>query len=163
MAEGHSLPGLTNMTRVMSNVVDLGQSRDLAHEIGLYRIALVVNAVFDQMKTWPAFATLFDVSESHDDEKACLTYFWWVVLGGNKLSDRHSEVIRGYGRMGTSRSLLREWLAVFCQTARPIIGTELTDAWMTKAVQVTHEFPLTGDGGAVELGEIQDADRRRTG
>jgi len=52
---------------------------------------LVVNGVFEQIKNHPAFATLFDVSESHDDEKACLTYFWCVVFGGNKLSDLDSE------------------------------------------------------------------------
>jgi truncated hemoglobin YjbI len=110
--------------------------RNFAREIGLYRIALVVNAVFNQMKTRPAFVTLFDVSESHDDEKACLTYFWWVVLGGNKLSDLHSELIRGCARMGISRSLFREWLALFRQTALPVIGSELTDAWMLRAEQV---------------------------
>jgi len=121
-------------------MADLRQSRNLALEIGLYRIALVVNLVFNQMKTQPAFATLFDVSESHDDEKACLTYFWWVVLGGNKLSDLDSEVIRGCGRMGVSSSLFREWLALFRQAALPIIGAELTDAWKRRAMQLAHEF-----------------------
>jgi hypothetical protein len=76
-------------------MADLRQSTNLALEIGLYRFALVVNGVFKQMKNHPAFATLLDFSESHDDEKACLTYFWWVVLGGNKLSDLDSEVVRG--------------------------------------------------------------------
>jgi len=137
----------------LSNMADLRQSTNLALEIGLYRIALVVNGVFKQMKNHPAFATLFDVSESHDDEKACLTYFWWVVLGGNKLSDLDSEVIRGCGRMGISPGLFREWLALFRQTALPIIGKELTDAWMLRAVQVAHEFPVTGDGDAVQLAQ----------
>jgi hypothetical protein len=56
---------------------------------------VVVNEVFKQMKNHLAFETLFDVSESHDDEEACVTYFWLVVLGGNKLSDFDSEVVRG--------------------------------------------------------------------
>ena len=132
---------------------DLPHSRNLALEIGLYRIALVVNAVFNQMKTHPAFAALFEVSESRDDDQACLTYFWWVVLGGNKLSDLDSEVIRGCGRMGTSPGLFREWLALFRQTALPIIGQALTDAWMRRAVQVVHEFAVTGDGDAVQLAQ----------
>ncbi len=134
---------------IESNMADLRQSRNLALEIGLYRIALVVNGVFKHMKKHPAFATLFDVSESHDDEKACLTYFWWVVLGGNKLSDLDSEVIRGCAWMAIGPTLFREWFALFRQTALPIIGAELTGAWMLRAVPLDHEFPVTGDDDAV--------------
>jgi hypothetical protein len=61
------------------------------------------------------------------------------------------EAIRGCGRMGISPSLFRKWLAPFRQTAFPIIGKELTDAWMLRAVRETHEFPVTGDGDAVQL------------
>ena len=132
----------------MSNMADLLRRRNLALQIGLYHIALVVNAVFNEMKTQPAFATLFNVSESHGKEKACFTYFWWMVLGGNKLSDLDSEVIRGCGRMGISSSLFREWLALFRQAALPIIGAELTDAWQRRAVQLADE--LTGDDDAVQ-------------
>jgi truncated hemoglobin YjbI len=143
-------------------MADLRQSTNLALKIGLYRIALVVNGVFKQMKNHQAFATLFDFSESHDDE-ACLTYFWWVVLGGNKLSDLDSEVIRGCAWMGISPTLFREWLAMFRQTALPIIGAELTGAWMLRAVPLAHEFPVSGDVDAVQwaqgsyaaFGEIQ--------
>jgi truncated hemoglobin YjbI len=103
-------------------MADSRPSRNLALEIGMYHIALVVNAVLDQMKTQPALATLFDVNGSHSGEKACLTYFWWLVLGGNKLSDLDSDVIRRCGRMGISPSLSREWLALFRQTAPPING-----------------------------------------
>jgi hypothetical protein len=58
-------------------------SKDLAYEIGLYRIALFVHAIHDQMKMQSAFAKLFNVTGSD----ARLTYSWWVVLGGNKLSN----------------------------------------------------------------------------
>ena len=132
----------------MSNMADLLRRRNLALQIGLYHIALVVNAVFNEMKTQPAFATLFNVSESHGKEKACFTYFWWMVLGGNKLSDLDSEVIRGRGRMGISSSLFREWLALFRQAALPIIGAEWTDAWQRRAVQLADES--TGDDDAVQ-------------
>jgi truncated hemoglobin YjbI len=130
-------------------MADLRQSTNLAVEIGLYRIALVVNGVFKQVKNHPAFATLFEVSESHADE-ACLTYFWWVVLGGNELRDLDSEVIRGCAWMGISPALFREWLALFRQTAPPIIGAELTDAWMLRAVPLAYEFPVTGDSDPVQ-------------
>ena len=127
------------------HMADLRQDKNLALKIGMYHIALVVNAVFNKMKTQPALATLFDVNESHSGEEACLTYFWWLVLGGNKLSDLDSDVIRRCERMGISPSLFREWLALFRQSAPPIIGKELTDAWMRRALQVADEFPVTGD------------------
>ena len=52
--------------------------------------------------------------------------------------------------MGISPTLFREWLALFRQTALPIIGAELTGAWMLRAVPLAHEFPVTGDGDAVQ-------------
>jgi truncated hemoglobin YjbI len=119
---------------------DLQHSTNLAVEIGFYRIVSVVNAVFDRMKDHPVFSTLFKASVNRVHEKYCMTYFWWVVLGGNKLSDLDSEVIRGCGRMGVSSSLFREWLALFRQAALPIIGAELTDAWKRRAMQLAHEF-----------------------
>jgi truncated hemoglobin YjbI len=62
-------------------MTDLRHGTTLAHEIGLDRIASVVDTVFNQMKNQPAFASIFNVSETHDDDKARLTYFWWVALG----------------------------------------------------------------------------------
>jgi truncated hemoglobin YjbI len=136
----------------MSNMADSRQSTNLALEIGLYRIALVVNGVFKQMRNHPAFATLFQGSESHDDE-ACLTYLWWVVLGGRKLSDLDSEVIRGCAWMGISPTLCREWLALFRRTAPPIIGAALTDAWMLRAAPLAYEFPVIADDDAVQAAQ----------
>ena len=128
---------------------DLQHSTNLAVEIGFYRIVSVVNAVFDRMKDHPVFSTLFKASVNRVHEKYCMTYFWWVVLGGNKFSDLDSEVIRGCAWMSISPTLFREWLALFHQTAVPIIGTNLTDAWTLRAVPLAHEFPLTGDGEGV--------------
>jgi hypothetical protein len=65
--------------------------------------------------------------------------------------------------MGICPTLFREWLALFLQTALPIIGAELTGAWILRAVPLAHEFPVTGDGDVVQwaraancIGEIQD-------
>lgn len=41
---------------------------------------------------------------AHDDVKACLTCFWWVVLAGDKLNSRDPEVIRGCGRIASVAS-----------------------------------------------------------
>lgn len=37
----------------------------------------------------------------------------------------------------------KRWLALFRHTALPIIGENLTDAWMLRAVPLAHEFPVT--------------------
>jgi truncated hemoglobin YjbI len=126
-------------------------SKNLAHEIGLYRIAVVVHAVHDQMKTHSAFVRLFNANASDDDQKARLTYFWWVVLGGNQLSDRDWQVIREDARTGISPSLFREWLGLFRQIALPIIGAELTGAWMVRAAQLSHKFEVVAEGHAMQL------------
>lgn len=62
---------------------DFRQSTNLALKIGLYRIALVVNGVFKQMKNHPAFATLFDVSESREDEACQRTFGGWSSAATN--------------------------------------------------------------------------------
>ena len=142
---------------------DLQQSKNLAHAIGLYHIALVVNAVYHQMKTHAAFAKHFDVSLSDDDQTAHLLYFWWVVLGGKELSHVDWDVIRRDPRMRISPSLLRYWLALFRRTATPIIGAEFTAAWMREAEQLCSKFPASGDDGrglkgatSANMGEIQE-------
>jgi hypothetical protein len=114
-------------------MADLQQNTNLAHEIGLYRIALVVNAVFNQMKTQPASATL--LGETENDEKACLTYFWWVILGGSKLSESESEVLRSCSWLGISSTQLKEWIAVFRQTALPIISAPCGLSFPTSTAQ----------------------------
>ena len=34
-----------------------------------------------------------------------------------------------------------------------IIGEKLTDGWMLRALPLAHEFPVTGDGDAVQLAQ----------
>jgi truncated hemoglobin YjbI len=135
----------------MTNMADLLPSKNLPQKIGLYHIALVVNAVYDQMKTHPAFTTVFDASASDDDQTARLTYFWWMVLGGHRLSRLAWEVIRSDPRMVISPSQLGIWLALFRETALPIIGADLTGAWMRRVAQLSRKLPLTGGSHAVQL------------
>jgi truncated hemoglobin YjbI len=137
----------------MSNMVGFRSSKNLANEIGLYRIALVVHAVHEQMKTQSAFKRLFNVTGSDDDQKARLTYFWWVVLGGNKLSDCDWQVIRQDAQTGVGVSAFRDWLALFRQTALPIIGPELTGAWMLRAAQLSHRFAAAREADAMQLAQ----------
>ncbi|MGB2623135.1 MAG: hypothetical protein WA857_18975 [Candidatus Acidiferrum sp.] len=129
------------------------RSKNLAHEIGLDCIALVVDALHEQMKTRPEFARLFNVSGTDGDQNARLTYFWWVALGGNKLSDLEWKVIRENAQVGVSPSVLRDWLELFRKTALPIIGAESTGAWMLRAAQLGRKFLVIEDAGALRLAQ----------
>jgi hypothetical protein len=53
--------------------------RNLAHEIGLCRIALVVEQVHQKMQRHHAVAKIFYLLSGDADQRARLTYFWWVV------------------------------------------------------------------------------------
>jgi len=134
-------------------MADFRQSKNLAREIGLYRIALVVQALHEQTKTDPAFARLFNVGETACDQKARLTYFWWVVLGGSKLSDLDWKVIRENPQAGVSLRIFRDWLELFRITALPIIGAELTGAWMLRAAQPSRKFLVIEDAAAFRLAQ----------
>lgn len=58
-------------------------NRSLAYEIGLRRIALVVDQQHRKLKQHPALGEIVTTGRSHEEERARLTYFWWVILGGN--------------------------------------------------------------------------------
>jgi hypothetical protein len=60
------------------------QTSHLAYLIGLCRIALVVDQVQHNMRSHHALAKLFRFG-APPDQRARLTYFWWIVLGGREL------------------------------------------------------------------------------
>jgi len=132
-------------------MIDRRQNRNFAHEIGLCRIALVVDAVHRQMKTHPKLAEVFAVSGKEGEQRATLTYYWWVVLGGKELSDLPWRVIREVARTGISPELLGDWLTLFRQAALPILGEEFTGAWMQAAERVARQFTVNDEDEAVKL------------
>lgn len=132
-------------------MMDRRLNRNLAYEIGLCRIALAVDQLQRKVKTHQALAEVFPTSAGHGEQRARLTYFWWVVLGGNRLPDLDWEVIPEDARTRISPELLRDWLALFRQTALPIIGQEFTNAWMQRAERLARKFLITDDREAVEL------------
>jgi truncated hemoglobin YjbI len=132
-------------------MVYLRQSRKLAYEIGLHRIALVVDAAHRQMKTHPSFAKQFYVNGSDGEQRAHLTYFWWVILGGNKLKEVDWQVVREGASTGINTESLSDWLAVFRQAAFPIIGEELAHAWVLRAEQVANKFLIVDQTDADKL------------
>lgn len=110
---------------------------NLAYQIGLRRIALVVDQIHRQMSSHRTLAQLFHL-DGHRDLRARLTYFWWTVLGGKELRGANLDLLPSELRSAITPELFREWLGLFCQSARPIIGEDLTRAWAEKAQQAAH-------------------------
>jgi truncated hemoglobin YjbI len=129
------------------------KDRILAHEIGLCRIAQVVDQFHSQAKTHPVLAELFDGTGNWGDKRARLTYFWWVMLGGKTLRAAGFDVFPEQGRASVNCDLLGDWLALFHQVALPIIGEELTRAWMEKAERLGDRLLIFDDKQLAELAE----------
>jgi truncated hemoglobin YjbI len=120
----------------------LKDNTNLAYQIGLCRIALVVDQIDHEMRSHQALAKLFHLGILQD-RRACLTYFWWVVLGGKELRCSDLDLLPNELRSAITPQLMREWLALFCHIAWPIIGEQLTRAWAERAEEV---FQLMAPG-----------------
>lgn len=128
------------------------ENRALANKIGLCHIALVVDQVHRKMKVQPAFTAFFRaITGSHAEERARLTYFWWVVLGGKRVHSDDPDLIPKGIRSASTPAFLQDWLAVFPETALPIIGEELTRSWMLKAERLACEAVSRHQDNATEL------------
>lgn len=108
----------------------------LASEIGWERIARVVDAFYDQVTMHPSLQHPFSVVADWPHHKERLTYFWWVVLGGEKLRREIYEPVPKHFRAGFNEMLLSDWLALFERTVRETVPKALADAWVERAKQV---------------------------
>jgi truncated hemoglobin YjbI len=75
-------------------------------------------------------------------------------LGGNALRSASPEFatqqIPQALREQISDEVLRDWLALFRHTALPIIGEELTRAWIEKAEPVAHQAAIIEERASAE-------------
>jgi hemoglobin len=109
------------------------KDRILAHEIGLYRIAMVVDQFYGQIQARASVEEPFDVVGDWGAHRARLTYFWWVALGGKGLHVVDLDVVARQAQAGISAEHFEDWMTLFRQVALPVIGKELTTAWMERA------------------------------
>lgn len=127
----------------------LERSKNLAYEIGLCRIALVVHEVHPRMNAHHAPGKIFHAS-AKADQTARLTYFWWAMLGGNRLLSVEPEQVALEHWAGISEGLFRDWLALFRQTALPIIGERFTRAWSENTERLAHKLLISDDDEAAK-------------
>jgi truncated hemoglobin YjbI len=108
----------------------------LAAEIGWDRIATVVDAFYDQVAVHPALQHPFAIVKDWPHHKDRLTYFWWVVLGGEKFRRETYEPVPKHFRAGFNEALLSDWLALFQATVQRIVPEPLAALWAERAKQV---------------------------
>lgn len=123
----------------------------LAPEIGWERIAGVVDAFYDQVTLHPSLRRPFSVVEDWPRHKERLTYFWWIVLGGEKFRREMYEPVPKHFRAGFNEILLSDWLALFEQTVRQVVPDALADAWVERARQVGASLVIANKGLAERM------------
>jgi len=124
---------------------NIPQKRILAHEIGLHRIAMVVNQFHSQIQAHPKLEDPFGVVGEWGDHRARLTYFWWVALGGKPLRDINFDMFPKHTRAGFDADLFRDWMTLFRQAALSVVGKELTAAWMEKVEGLGRRLLIAND------------------
>jgi len=97
--------------------------------MGMCRIAMVVDAVHRQLESLPQLSRAMAPCGTAEEQRAQLTYFWWLTLGGNALDGVECKLLRVFDGSGANRDLLELWLPMLRPAALPILGERLADQW----------------------------------
>ena len=117
----------------------------LAHEIGLCRIAKVVDEFYSRVQKHPTLQEPFRVVGNWGDHRARLTYFWWMVLGGKGLGSLHLDVVSKHVRAGFTVELLSDWLTLFREVVHSIVPRDMASAWMDRATRLGKTLVIKND------------------
>jgi truncated hemoglobin YjbI len=119
---------------------------DLAHRIGLVRIAQVVDRFYDQLRQHPELTEPFHVTCNCEGRKAQATYFWWVALGGNQVSEIHVKAAPACEIDDPHTGPERESMGLFRRELFSIVDGELAEAWWNEATRMSSEPAIPGGG-----------------
>lgn len=106
---------------------------NLAFEIGLCRIATVVDRFYDELNIRPDLTEPFRRVGGWAQHKAHMTYFWWVALGGNPGSEEHVKMIDRQCREGFDSMSLDAWMQLFKKVVLADVKKDLAEAWIEQA------------------------------
>lgn len=130
------------------------RGRDTCEQIGLEKIAVVVDDFYDRIQHHPTLAQPF--SQVHDwaEHKARLSHFWWVSLGGApyrqdiyRIAEKHMDE-----KMGMQPALIDDWLALFQETLRDHLPPDQLEPWLQRASHMGRSLSL--------MLEFRDAKKR---
>lgn len=117
---------------------------NLAFEIGLCRIATVVDRFYDELNDRRDLTEPFRRVGGWPQHKARMTYFWWVALGGNPGSEAHLRMIDPHHRDGFNSRSLDAWMDLFKDVLFTNLKIDLAEAWMQQAEYVKAILLLPG-------------------
>lgn len=106
---------------------------NLAFEIGLRRIATVVDSFYCQMMVRSDLKEPFCRVGTWAEHKARMTYFWWVALGGNPGSEEHLRLIDHQREDGFDSGALDGWMQLFAKVVHANLKRGLAEAWIEQA------------------------------
>jgi hemoglobin len=117
----------------------------LAHAIGICRIATVVDQFCDEIASHPSVEEPFRVVGNCPDQKARLTYFWWVTLGGAAYQGMQCDLVPKHIRAGFKGKLMGEWTALFRRVVYSVVDRQLAEAWIERAARLGQSLQAVDD------------------
>ena len=117
-------------------------SNSLAHTIGLCKIAIVVDRLCEEMKANPQIVHPFQITGDWGENRARITYFWWVALGGTPVERLKVDVDLRHDKPGKDAEELREWVELFRRAADTVVKPELAEAWMLNVLHMGHAIEV---------------------
>lgn len=110
--------------------------RNIASEIGLERVAAVVDEFYRRVQLDPHLSQPFAVVHDWPVHKQHLTHFWWVSLGGERYADYQYQVPAKHEAAGFTPALLDIWLPLFSATLHDLLPAELALPWLQRAEKI---------------------------
>lgn len=110
--------------------------RNIASEIGLERVAAVVDEFYRRVQLDPHLSQPFSVVHDWPAHKQHLTHFWWVSLGGERYADYQYQVPAKHEAAGFTPALLDIWLPLFSATLHDVLPAELALPWLQRAEKI---------------------------
>jgi hemoglobin len=99
-------------------------------------IAQVVDTFYNRVQEHPSLKVPFARVTDWPHHKDRLTYFWWMILGGERFREESYAPVPKHFEANFSEPLLGEWLALFSATIRELVPEPLAALWIARARQI---------------------------
>jgi len=100
------------------------------------RIAQVVDTFYNRVQEHPTLKVPFARVTDWPEHKDRLTYFWWIILGGERFRQEIYSPVPKHFEAKFSEPLLAEWLALFSKTILELVPEPLASTWVARAKQI---------------------------
>ena len=116
--------------------------QDIAHILGLEKVASIVSDFYDRVQQHKTLAVPFASVHDWPEHKRHLTHFWWVTLGGKPYRAKPYQVAQKHAAAGFTPALLVDWLALFRTTLARHLPQDLAEQWYARAQRIGRSLTL---------------------